>query len=83
MELPNISSFLEKYKKLPSPKRTLREAVEEFFGTTKMIKDVSYKNGVVYVKTQSVLKQEVFLNKKKLLAFLKEKNLGILINDIR
>ncbi len=83
MELPNISSFLEKYKKLPSPKRSLREAIEEFFDAKKMVKDVFYKNGIVYVKTQPVLKQEIFLNKKKLISFLKEKNLGILIDDIR
>lgn len=83
MEPKTLSFFLEKYKKLPTPKRRLKAAIEEFLGVSNTITDISLKNGTVYIKAPSVLKQEIFLRKNKILLFLKEQNLNILVDDIR
>ncbi len=83
MEPKPLSSFLEKYKKLPTPKILLKDALEEFLGVPKAIKDVSLRNGTLYIKTSSALKQEIFFKKNKIILFLKERNLGVLVDDIR
>ncbi len=83
MDPKHLSSFLGKYEKLPLPKRHLKSFLQEFLGIESGIHDISLRNGELHVKASSIVKQEIFLKKKKIIAFLKNKELGISITDIR
>lgn len=83
MDPKHFSSFLDKYKKLPTPKRHIKTLVETFLRIENSIGDVSLRNGVLYVKASPGVKQEILLKKKKLLSFLKEQSLGVMIEDVR
>ena len=82
MEPKHLSFFLGKHSKLPTPKRHLKAAVEMFLGVENVIKDVSFKDGTLHIKASGVVKQELFVNKKKAIDFLNGKNLGISITEI-
>lgn len=83
MDPRHLASFFEKYKKLPTPRRYFISALNEFLGIEKGVTDVSIQNGVLYVKAPGAIKQEIFLKKQKILNFLKEKDLDLIITDIR
>lgn len=70
-----ISALLEKFKRFSRPNIEIREAVSRAIkseiGAEVSEKDISVKNGIVLVKTHnSVLKNEIFLKKKKILTIL-------------
>jgi len=78
-----LSSFLGKYDKLPTPKRHLKEAIEKYIGIKNKITDVAIQNGVLYIKANASIKQKLFIEKVKLLQFMKENIPLITIKDIR
>jgi hypothetical protein len=71
VEGPNsIKFFLEKYKKLTPPDDSVRT---EFARVVKKIldieldkKDISVRNGTLYVKAQPALKSELFMRRKQI-----------------
>ncbi len=80
--MESLALFLEKYKKLPTPKGYLKNCVTDFLGGVK-VEDVSYGDGVLYVKAGSVVKQELFIKKKQFIEHLAQKGVSLVIRDIR
>jgi hypothetical protein len=77
----NISSFLEKFKKISEDnsfiKKTVIEAILFVTGFLVEEKDIEVSGSKVKIRQSSVLKNEIFLTKEKILKKLRE-----LKNDI-
>ncbi|HBM46156.1 MAG: hypothetical protein UT05_C0003G0072 [Parcubacteria group bacterium GW2011_GWF2_38_76] len=70
--MQSISFFLDRFKKFSRPDIQIREsvskAIKSEIGADVPEKDISVKEGVVYIKTHnSILKNELFLKKKNIL----------------
>ena len=78
-----LSSFLGKYNKLPIPERYVKELVAEFLGSDSGLHGARLSAGILHIKAAPAIKQEIFLKKKKLLVFLKERGVSLPIEDIR
>lgn len=83
MEPRHLSSFLGKYSKLPTPEKYIRAVLEEFLGVPGCIRGVSARAGILFVKATPSVKQEIHLKHKKLLQFLREKKLHVVITEVR
>jgi hypothetical protein len=63
-----IQFFLEKYKKLAPPDDTVRSefvrVAEKLIGVQIPKKDVSVRNGTLYVKASPALKSELFMRRR-------------------
>ena len=72
----NISSFLDKFKKLEPPKRSILDAFVRVLDRTLGIfikeSEVTVERGVIYLSTHPSIKSEVMLNKARLLRALNE-----------
>ena len=64
-------------------KKAVSEAVFESFNLSIPEKDISLKNGVVYIQTEPLIKGEIFLNKKNIIESINKRNLSVKIIDIR
>jgi hypothetical protein len=86
--MQNISALLEKFKRFSKPNIEVREAVSRTIkseiGAIVSEKDISLKNGIVLIKTHnSVLKNEIFLKKKKILSIIQDLFRDAKIVDIK
>jgi hypothetical protein len=83
----HISDFLEKFKKIQPVNADTKNALVEILSKKYSIEvsiDVALlKNGVITIKASPVVKNMIFIHKKKLLAELQTVFLGISITDIR
>ena len=74
----NISSYLEKFKKMGVSGRDLRglcdEVCSNLFGINVDVKNINYKNGVFRVKVPGAIKSVLFMKKDKILSEIKTRN---------
>ncbi len=70
----NIADFLEKFKKFDQNKTVRTEniinSVEKIIGIKIDKKNITIKNGVLYIQGSPTLKQEIFLKKENLLTLI-------------
>jgi len=82
----NISSYLEKFKKIYSTnlyfKETVIKAVKETTGIDVDKESINYKNGVLTLNVKPIQKSELFLKKKLILSRLNEKSSSKIV-DLR
>ena len=83
-----ISDLLQKFKHITPPDITVRKSAVDIIKTTTNIeldkKDISIKNGVVYIKTQPIYKNEIFINKQKIIKKLQERvGDNVFVKDLR
>lgn len=83
MDPRHLSSFLEKYKNLPTPKSYLKDIVNEFLGIADGVSDVSLTGSTLYVKAPGAIKQKLFLKKRDFIKLLEERGVSLTITDIR
>lgn len=71
-----LSELLSKYKNLVPTDSIKKEAVIEVISKCFQIdlekKDISLSNNIIYLKTSTKLKSEIFMHKKEILRQLKE-----------
>jgi hypothetical protein len=84
-DLPRaIGAFLLKFEgKLPTPKKALKEAIEEFLGAPGVVQDVSISRGTLTVKAPAAARQALYQKKKDLVPFLRAKGIPIKIAEVR
>ncbi|KKR47569.1 MAG: hypothetical protein UT90_C0016G0010 [Parcubacteria group bacterium GW2011_GWA1_40_21] len=77
----NISIYLDKFKNIESKSSNLKniiiDSVKNILKTDIDKKNIEIKNGIVYLKVNPVLKNEIFINKNSLIKDLSAKNLSI------
>lgn len=77
----NISIYLDKFKKIESKssdlKKTITDSVNKFLKITIDKKNVEVKNGIVYLKVNPVVKNEIFINKVNIIKELGVKKLAV------
>lgn len=73
----NINNFLEKFKKLTPPDDDIKEEIIEIISSLfkKEIdkKQIAIKNSVIYIESDPVLKNEIFMKKQFILSKLIER----------
>jgi len=82
-----IKVFLEKYKKLTNNHNLLRDiiidSINNEIGLLLKKEDIKILNNIVYIKTNPILKSEIFINKEKIINSI-NKNLPTgVIKDIK
>lgn len=77
----NISIYLDKFKNIESKSSSLKNTIIDSISKVLKIninkKDVEVKNGIVYLKVNPVVRNEIFINKTKITEELSVKNLAI------
>lgn len=70
--MKQVASFLKSFVEITPPHRAIKEAmiavIERELGITLSKENITIRDGVVYIQAPSVLKSEIQLTKKKLLA---------------
>lgn len=84
----NISKYLEKFFTIVPPKKFYQneviKALNEILNTNLSENDAEYRFGIIYIKNNnSALKNEIFLNKEKIIRLLSQKIKNSQIKDIR
>jgi len=88
MAWKNISGYLEKFfTRIPPGKFYQKEvikALNEILNMELLENDVEYRFGIVYIRSSvQALKNEIFLNKEKIIQQLNQKIKRDIIKDIR
>ena len=87
MSLDPLNSFFSRFKHITPPDEFIRKKVCDFvlekFKIQIKIKDVSIRNGVIYLSVKPTLKSEVFIRKEELLSYIKEKTNIKTLYDVR
>ncbi|MEK9181982.1 MAG: hypothetical protein AAB781_00125 [Patescibacteria group bacterium] len=77
----NISIYLDKFKNIESKNSVLKNIITDSVGNILKIninkKDVEIKNGVIYLKVNPVVRNEVFINKVGIIKELNAKNIAV------
>jgi len=77
----NISIYLDKFKNIESKNSVLIKIIIDSVKNILKVdidkKNIQIKNGVIYLKVNPVLKNEIFINKNSLIRELSFKNLAI------
>lgn len=64
----NISIYLDKFKKVDSKNSSFRDCITSSINKVLGVKinkeNITVRNGVVYLKTNSVIRNEIFIKKK-------------------
>lgn len=75
----NISIYLDKFKNIESKSSGLKNSIIDSINKILKInidkKDVEIRNGVVYLKVNPVVRNEIFINKVNIIKELSTKNL--------
>ncbi len=83
----NLDKFLDKFKKLKPPddeiKTNLIIIIKNKINFSINRKDISFKNNIIYIKTKSIIKNEIFINKYKILNLLNNNLKEDIVKDIR
>lgn len=87
----NISNYLEKFFKITPPKKFYQDeiirALNEILNINLSEDDAEYRFGTIYIKNNpainGALKNEIFLNKEKIIRLLSQKIKNNQIQDIR
>lgn len=82
----NISQFLEKFKNITPPDKFVKEifisVVKDTSGIALEAGDLDVRNGVIFISTNPIVKNEIFLKKREILQNL-SKELKQYKKDIR
>ena len=86
--MKKIGDFLKEIKKFGKPDLLIREkvaeAIRKYIGFNIDIKDIKYRDGIVYIKTgDHLLKSEVFIKKRKILDYVQDLSDGKNVIDIK
>jgi len=77
----NISIYLDKFKNIESKSSVLKniiiDSVKKVLKVDIDKKNIHINNGIVYLKVNPVLKNEIFINKNNLTKELSSKNLAV------
>jgi hypothetical protein len=77
----NISIYLDKFKNIESKgsilKNIIIDSVKKVLKADIDKKNIEIKNGIIYLKVNPVLKNEIFINKNNLTKELNSKNLAV------
>lgn len=77
----NISIYLDKFKNIESKNSVLKNIITDSVGKILKIninkKDVEVKNGVIYLKVNPVVRNEMFINKVDIIKELNAKNIAV------
>lgn len=83
----NISSYLEKFKKMEPEgelaKRTAQNAILETLGVNIPNTDANVRDGVLHISAPAAVKSEIFMNKRGILKKTRETSGVRAIKDIR
>ena len=86
----NISKYLEKFFTITPPKKfyqsEVAKALNEVLNINLSENDVEYRFGIIYIKNPAIsgtLKNEIFLNKEKIIQLLSQKIKNSGVKDIR
>ena len=86
----NISKYLEKFFTITPPgkfyQKEIVKALNEVLNINLSENDVEYRFGIIYIKNPAIsgtLKNEIFLNKEKVIRLLSQKIKNSGIKDIR
>lgn len=83
----NLDKFLDKFKKLKPPddeiKTNLIIIIKNEINFSINRKDISFNNNIIYIKTKSIIKNEIFINKYKILNLLNSNLKEDIVKDIR
>lgn len=83
----NISSYLDKFKKMEpegdSTKRAAESAIFETLGVKVEKKDMAMRNGVLHISAPASVKSEIFMNKRGILKKARESGGKQTLVDIR
>ncbi len=75
--MKTINYFLEKFNKIKVPNESIRKEFKSIvlnkFNFEISFKSIKIQNNIIYFNAPSVIKQEVYLNKKNILAILNKK----------
>lgn len=67
----NIGSYLEKFKRIEPPGDTVKNAAEMVFLEVVGVKieksEMTVKNGIIFLTVPAVVKNEVYMNKKRVI----------------
>ena len=88
MAWKNISGYLEKFFTITPPwkfyQKDVVKALNEVLKIELLENDVEYRFGIVYIRSSvQILKNEIFLNKEKIIKQLNQKIKRDIIKDIR
>lgn len=88
MAWKSISGYLEKFFTITPPKKFYQsevvKALNEILNTDLSENDAEYRFGIIYIKNNnSALKNEIFLNKEKIIRRLSEKIKNSGVKDIK
>lgn len=84
----NISNYLEKFFTIAPPgkfyQKEIIKALKEVLNIDLLENDTEYRFGIIYIKNSNpTLKNEIFLNKEKIIQLLSQKTKNSGIKDIR
>jgi len=88
MSWVNISNFLSRFKEFKPSKVLIKEKIIEVVFEKTQIElssgEVDYNSGVIYIKTKnSGIKNQIFINKEKIIKSLSEKIGSAFLKEIR
>lgn len=83
----NISTYLEKFKKIEpegeSVKRAAENAIFETIGAVVNKKDMAARNGALHISAPAAVKNEIFMNKRSILQKARETAGGRTLRNMR
>lgn len=83
----SLNIFLEKFKNITPPDEAIRlllaEMVKEETGIEVSKKNISIRNNIAYIKTTPIYKNEIYIQKGKIILKIKESFVGKNIIDIK
>lgn len=78
MQLSNIKQFLEIYRKNldteEEKKKCIQHIIQKELGIFINIKNISFHKGIVQIKVNTIVKNEIFLQKENLLSLFKKES---------
>jgi len=85
--MKKISQYLKKFQKLTPPdifiKKSLQKLIQEELGITIDLKNIEYKNNTIFIRTNPLIKNEIFLKKNLILRKLNTEAEKVCIKEIK
>jgi len=83
----NLDKFLNKFKGLKPPNDEIKiniiKIIKDDLNINLERKDISVRNKTIYINTKPIIKNEIFINKYKLIETLRDKLGNTMVKDIR
>ncbi|PCI20464.1 hypothetical protein COB64_01970 [Candidatus Wolfebacteria bacterium] len=82
-----LHSFLDKFKRILKDDReiidTIIKTIQESIGVELKSGDIKIQNKILYIKTNPIIKNEMYLKKDSILTTLRSRITNKIINDIK